>query len=138
MGLDINPGLFPDLLSLSTVFVKQSLAEPLPPEWNGSFDLVNQRFAMAAAMKTSLQTVIDNFVGVLNPCDWLQLTEMDGEAAEGDAMIRITGLLKGILTLVRGEPSITHATPALMENAGHMDVESRDSTVLVGHLWTGD
>ena len=132
VGTDINPGYFPKIETPSVSFVQQSFLDPQPGEWKGNFDLVNQRFAFAAAMGAPIQPIVNNLAGLLKSGGFLQCTEMDLDAPEGAVMIKVTGLVKRILTMVKGEQQIASKLPGLMETAGLVDIGSRVDKVLVG------
>lgn len=83
-------------------------------------------------MSAPLQPIVSNLAALLKPGGWLQSTEMDLSAAQGDAMIKVTGLVKRVLTMVKGPMNITSLVPELMKDAGLTEVDYKDTTVLVG------
>lgn len=77
VGTDIDSNLYPSSPPSNISFQNQSIREPFPEEWNGTFDLVHQRLVMAAAPPSTILSVVERLMGLLKPGGWLQLMEAD-------------------------------------------------------------
>lgn len=58
-------------------FQLQSIKDPWPPSFQGSFDLVHQRLVMPGAAPGSPKPALDHLAGLLKAGSWLQQIEMD-------------------------------------------------------------
>ena len=112
--------------------VVQDITKPWPAELQGTFDLVNQRFTLPAAMSYPPQEVIKALASLLKPGGYLQLTEMDLAGPQGAAMVKVTNMVKDILGLVGAPKDVTAHIATWMNEAGLVAISSKDDTVSVG------
>lgn len=71
----------------------QSMKQPWPTEWQGTFDLVHQRLALPAAGRTEVKETLANMTRLLKPGGWLQLVEADHSVVQGPAMQSVFQLI---------------------------------------------
>ncbi|KAL7621638.1 hypothetical protein AAE478_008965 [Parahypoxylon ruwenzoriense] len=77
VGTDVVESLYPKPAPEGTQFLDQSIKEPFPEAWNGTFDLVHQRLVMAAAAPERTPAyVVGNLAGLLREGGWLQMVEV--------------------------------------------------------------
>lgn len=77
VGTDVVESLYPKPAPEGTRFLDQSIKEPFPAEWQGTFDIVHQRLVMAAAgPEKTPGFVVKNLAGVLKEGGWLQMVEV--------------------------------------------------------------
>jgi hypothetical protein len=88
VGTDITESYFPapSTLPKNISLHVQSITKPWPVEWNSSFDLVHQRFALPAAGKDGIANAVKNLVGLVKPGGWIQLIDADHSIYTGPAM----------------------------------------------------
>ena len=119
--------LFPTNLPPGITLVVQSFTDPWPPDWTESFDLIHQRFALAAAGFISIKTVLRNFVGLLKPGAWIQLIEMELDGAESNAPASrdFLQLLKDIFNTAGVGGDFVRSLRKDLREAGLEEVEER-------------
>ncbi|KAL9078994.1 MAG: hypothetical protein Q9157_002093 [Trypethelium eluteriae] len=105
------------------------MTEPWPVDWNGTFDLVHSRFALAGAGMKPLDGVVKGLVGLLKPGGYIQLVEVDPEDPEGNgpAMQRFGIAFRDMLKVVSGGKgmNLKAECPFLLQEAGCLDVKQR-------------
>ena len=75
VGIDISSAMFPTDIPKSVSLYEVSVMS-LPPTWDGSFDLVNQRLLIAALTEGQWQRTISELFRVLKPGGSIQITEV--------------------------------------------------------------
>jgi gliotoxin biosynthesis N-methyltransferase len=61
-------------------FRKQSIFDPWPADWTGTFDLVHQRLILNALDGKASQSVVESLFALVKPGGWIQLLEIDHSA----------------------------------------------------------
>ncbi|KAK2023926.1 hypothetical protein LX32DRAFT_123188 [Colletotrichum zoysiae] len=140
-GTDINPFFFPPSPPADVCFRQQSVLEPFPVEWRGTFHVVHQRLVMAVVKPpvNSIGSVVQELAGLLRPQGWLQLVELDNDCVRenGPALRRLlqyhqqNSAAGGL-----GSNLSVHLAGAL-RNAGLRRVQVRRVDVLYGARNTG-
>ena len=85
IGTDLNNLYFPQSPVPGIHFQTQSMKDPWPANWNGTFDLFHQRMALPAAGKKEIRGVLKNMTELLKPGGWVQLVEADFSVYDGPA-----------------------------------------------------
>ncbi|KAF2675651.1 hypothetical protein K458DRAFT_411091 [Lentithecium fluviatile CBS 122367] len=62
-----------------TTYHRQSMTEPWPKEWEGTFDLVHARTALPGVGTNPLEDAVEGLVSLVKPGGWTQLVEMEGQ-----------------------------------------------------------
>ena len=79
VGTDISPAMFPQAGSASTngpSFHVQSVTEPWPEAWKGTFDLVHQRLVLAGTTPEIGRNAVKALIELAKPgTGWVQLVE---------------------------------------------------------------
>jgi hypothetical protein len=98
IGTDIIEAYFPPKSEWPTniTLELQSITKPWPTNWNNSFDLVHQRFALPAAGRDGVKTALTNLVGLVKPGGWIQFVEADHSVFTGPAMGELFELVKDV------------------------------------------
>lgn len=131
-GTDVVSSLYPNPPPPNFHFQNQSIVDPWPESWNGTFDLVHQRLVLAGIAKVPMSTVVQNFANLLKPSGWLQLVEFDLSDIEGNgvALNQFQNMLRTILsTIGLGGPNPFRNLGQVMEDAGFRNVQSKVVTV---------
>ncbi|KAK1954555.1 hypothetical protein LY78DRAFT_593987 [Colletotrichum sublineola] len=140
-GTDVNPSLFPSSPPADVCFRQQSILEPFPPEWRGTFHVVHQRLVMAVVKPpaTSIDSVVEEFAGLLRPEGWLQLVELDNDCVpeNGPALRRLLQYHQQNSAAGGLGPNLSVHLAGAMRNAGLRHVEVRRVDVLYGARNTG-
>lgn len=141
VGTDIDPSLYPSSPPLDVSFGNQSIREPFPAEWQGTFDLVHQRLVMAAASppQTTVTSVTAALADLLRPGGWLQLVELDNDcvAENGPALRRLLQYHQQNSAAGGLGPNISVHLVSAMREAGLRNVEMRAVDVYYGALNKG-
>lgn len=67
VGTDIEDSYFPQTPSPNTAYYNQSMTEPLPADWQGTFDLVHSRMALPGVGNFPLEDVVKNLTALVKP-----------------------------------------------------------------------
>ncbi|RYN16336.1 hypothetical protein AA0112_g12558 [Alternaria arborescens] len=67
---------FPKETPNDTSYHHQTMNEPWPLKWQGTFDLVHSRMALPGVGLSSLDDAVMNLVKLVKPGGWFQLIEM--------------------------------------------------------------
>jgi hypothetical protein len=77
VGTDVVESLYPVPPPERTQFQNQSIQDPFPQAWLGTFDIIHQRLVMAAAAPdTSPVAVVQRLADLLRHGGWLQMVEV--------------------------------------------------------------
>ena len=77
IGTDIEDDWFPKDPPSGTSYHHQSMTEPWPKEWEGTFDLVHSRMALPGVGTKPVEDVIRRLVSLVKPGGWIQFVEME-------------------------------------------------------------
>lgn len=78
VGTDINTSFFPATPAKGIIYVKQDIRDPLPQDWQNSFDLINLRMILIAAGSGEAQReVVNQHIQLLKPGGWIQIGDCD-------------------------------------------------------------
>ncbi|KND88249.1 hypothetical protein TOPH_07111, partial [Tolypocladium ophioglossoides CBS 100239] len=83
IGFDITHERFPDPPPKGIELKVQDVLRPFPDSWLGTFDLVHQRFVLAAAAAKGRESVL-GLCSLVKPGGWIQLVEMQSTVGEDD------------------------------------------------------
>lgn len=141
VGTDIDPSLYPSSPPPDVTFRNQSIREPFPAEWQGTFDLAHQRLVMAAASppQTTVASVTAALAGLLRPGGWLQLVELDNDcvAENGPVLRRLLQYHQQNSAAGGLGPNISVHLVDAMREAGLRTIEMRVVDVYYGALNRG-
>jgi SAM-dependent methyltransferase len=144
IGADISTSMFPpadaNWVPPNVQFFEASTLS-LPREWTNTFDLVNQRFMIAAFTTDQWRTAVSEIFRVLKPGGKAQLVEVISPSSDAVASGRIDKkyCLHRIADTItramdkRGQPfDCAHRIPAYLQEAGFIDVSYVDGRGPVG------
>ncbi|PVI02641.1 hypothetical protein DM02DRAFT_559416 [Periconia macrospinosa] len=77
VGTDIEDQWFPTTTPADTTYKHQSMTEPWPVQWKGSFDLVHSRMALPGVGINSLESAVKNLIALVKPGGWIQMCELE-------------------------------------------------------------
>jgi hypothetical protein len=77
VGTDIEDSYFPTETPADTSYHHQSMTQPWPKEWEGTFDLVHSRMALPGVGTNPLEDAVKGLIGLVKPGGWIQLVEME-------------------------------------------------------------
>jgi hypothetical protein len=83
IGFDITNENFPSPLPQGIQLEVQDVMAPFPDSWLGTFDLVHQRFVLAATGAKGREAV-RGLCSLVKPGGWIQLVEMQSAVGEDD------------------------------------------------------
>ncbi|KAI2464378.1 hypothetical protein F4781DRAFT_73393 [Annulohypoxylon bovei var. microspora] len=139
VGTDVVESLYPNPPPEGTHFLDQSIKEPFPEAWNGSFDLVHQRLVMAAAgPERTPAYVVQNLADLLKEGGWLQMVEVataplpQNPASQNQYIDMLDTLYANLYAGTNYKKSNLWSTlPKEMEAAGLKNVQKKE--VIVGY-----
>jgi hypothetical protein len=104
----------------------QDILKPWPAEWKESFDLVHQRLALVVGGRNQ-QQVLNNLGDLVKPGGWIQLIEATNNLPEetGPAFRNFVAVMEGVFTIMGSSLKLGDELPALVKNAGFVDVHDR-------------
>ncbi|MCJ1247526.1 hypothetical protein MMC30_004740 [Trapelia coarctata] len=134
VGIDIDEGLYPESAPEDMHFQNQSIREPFPAEWQGSFDLVHQRLVMAAAPPETVLSVVKRLAGLLKPGAWLQLVEVDTDSVpdNGPALRSFLNYAQQMSAASGMGPNLAKDLAGAMQKAGLQNVEQQSIDIMHG------
>lgn len=110
------------------------MTEPWPSHWNGTFDLVHQRFGLVGAGQTPISTVVEQFVGLCKSGGWVELVELNTKVPHldnGPAWSTVIKMMDEIFSII-GIGAFALNLKSLLEAAGMMQVEERRIVCKIG------
>lgn len=122
IGTDI--AAFPPLdLPDNITLERQDILKPWPEKWEGHFDFVHQRTALAVTGgKERAVEVVRRLIGLTKPGGWIQVVDgalMTGEIAEGDkAVVKLFKLLSQLLIRIGMSITLGVLTADILKEAG--------------------
>ncbi|TDZ27930.1 Methyltransferase psoC [Colletotrichum spinosum] len=136
VGTDIDPSLYPPSPPADMRFCNQSIREPFPDDWQGTFDVVHQRLVMAAVSppESTIASVVKSLTGLLRPGGWLQHVELDNDCLpdNGPALRRLLQYHQQNSSAGGLGPNLTVHLADAMRDAGLQKVEERRVDVMYG------
>ena len=134
IGTDIVKEYFPSNLPKSISLETHSMHKPWPESWQGTFDLVHQRYGLAAAGDLSPHGVVTNLLTLLKPGGWIQLVEADFNhcSMTGPVMTRTHKLYRELFDIMGSGPHYAREMKGWLEDAGLEDVQLRTFDVRLG------
>jgi hypothetical protein len=135
VGTDIEDSYFPTETPADTSYYHQSMTEPWPQLWYGTFDFVHSRMALPGVGHNPVDEVVKNLVGLVKPGGWIQMVEMEWQTWEGGPVLgefqAALGHLFGIITNGQGV-DMRERLATQLEEAGLKKVQYRIVQVPIG------
>ncbi|KAL5521980.1 hypothetical protein ACEPAF_1836 [Sanghuangporus sanghuang] len=140
VGVDISAAMFPDEIPSNVTLYETSFME-LPPSWDGSFDIVNQRLLIAALTIEEWHTTISRLFRVLKPGGSIQITEVGHYATLYESTILpATKICDGYCAAIFQKRNLLGfdcwlQLPVLLEEAGFMNIQVEVQRAPLGNQW---
>lgn len=111
----------------------QDINKPWPKEWEGSFDLVHQRLALAAGGSGGEQA-LQYLAALVKPGGWIQLIEATNDLPDdtGPAFQNFIHVMQGIFTFLGASKNVGNELSGWLNAAGFNDIEDRVCYVKFG------
>ena len=134
VGTDITEAFFPSNLPESISLRVHSMHKPWPESWRGTFDLVHQRYGLAAAGELTPQGVVTNLVNLLRPGGWIQLVEADFNdcTMTGPVMTQTHKLYRELFDIMGSGSMYAQEMRGWLQDAGLEHVELRNYDIRLG------
>lgn len=135
VGTDIEESYFPTTPPSDTSYYRQSMTEPWPVDWRGSFDLVHSRMALPGVGLHPLGDVVRNLVALVKPGGWIQLVEMNWNGWEGGQKLGLLhDAMKQLLAMVTSGQGVDMGlrVTAMLEDAGMTNLQHKIVSVPLG------
>lgn len=139
VGTDIAPEQFPDEKALphGMSLQMQSIFDPWPSDWDGSFDLVHQRFVLAACESLEqAQEAVNQLASLAKPGGWVEIHEGNmmviQEGPGHEAMSRFRDLAVGVWKSLGKMPDPGVNVAEWLQNAGLQGVKMEVQTLKIG------
>ncbi|CAN9145117.1 unnamed protein product [Alternaria alternata] len=135
IGTDIEDSYFPKETPNNTSYHHQSMTEPWPLQWQGTFDLVHSRMALPGVGLSSLEDAVMNLVKLLKPGGWIQLVEMQWQDWDaGPVLQEFQKAMQQLVSMVTNGQGVDmrEGLTALVEEAGLTKVQHAIIDVPVG------
>lgn len=135
IGTDIEDSYFPVDPPSDTSYHHQSMTEPWPVDWQGTFDLVHSRMALPGAGIHPLEEVVNNLIGLVKPGGWIQLVEMEWQVWDaGPVMQLFQKAMKQLVSIVTNRQGVDMRLrlTGILERAGLTNLEHRIISVPLG------
>ncbi|CAN9329111.1 unnamed protein product [Alternaria alternata] len=134
-GTDIEESYFPKETPNDTSYHHQSMTEPWPLQWQGTFHLVHSRMALPGVGLSSLEDAVMNLVKLVKLGGWIQLVEMQWQDWDAGPVLQefqqAMRQLVGMVTNGQGV-DMREGLTALFEKAGLTRVQHAIIDVPVG------
>jgi hypothetical protein len=135
VGTDIEDSYFPKDHPSDTSFHHQSMTEPWPTQWQGTFDLVHSRMALPGVGLHPLNEVVKNLIDLVKPGGWIQLVEMEWQDWEAGPVLQgFQKAMKQLVSLVTSGQGVDMREPliALFAEVGLTNLQYTTVDVPVG------
>lgn len=139
VGTDIAPEQFPEESTLPPHISlhKQSIFDPWPSNWQSSFDLVHQRFVLAACGSLEQgQEAVAQLANLAKPGGWVEIHEGNmmviQEGPEHKAMMRFRDLAVGVWKSLGKMPDPGVNVVQWLQKAGLHNVKEEVQTLKIG------
>ncbi|CAN9283626.1 unnamed protein product [Alternaria alternata] len=126
---------FPKETPNNTSYHHQSMTEPWPLQWQGTFDLVHSRMALPGVGLSSLEDAVMNLVRLVKPGGWIQLVEMQWQDWDaGPVLQEFQKAMQQLVSMVTNGQGVDmrEGLTALFEKAGLTKVQHAIFAVPVG------
>jgi len=128
-GVDISTKTLPSSPPSNVKFVEASVTS-LPSEWNGKFDLVNQRLLIAALRAEEWPQAISELYRTVKAGGHVQLLEYSyHRPITSDTQRQFFNILLALFAAKGLSPYISDRIPSLLEEAGFTDVVVRRENI---------
>ncbi|CAG8552778.1 9918_t:CDS:2, partial [Ambispora leptoticha] len=115
VGIDISPALPTENLPPNVEFIQYNVLDGIPCE-DSSFDLVHQKFLVAAYTETQWETkVIPELIRLARPDGWIELLEADVLTSNGTVTKRIVKALHDFMKSKGLQPKIGNELLRMLE-----------------------
>lgn len=85
VGTDIRPAFFPNIVTANLTLIQHDFTKPWPSYLHNYFDIVHQRYSLAAAVGASVEHVVKQLPILAKPGAWLQICETNRIGKDTDA-----------------------------------------------------
>jgi len=135
-GTDISTNNFPTSTP-PNVHLTVASTMSLPEEWTGRFDLLHQRYLLAAFLREQWPTVLSEMYRVLKPGGTVQVVELDllSPKSKGPAMEEVYKICKGCYDKNGLVFEIASILGPLLEKAGFVDIQVEKKSMPMGKMW---
>ncbi|ETS77614.1 hypothetical protein PFICI_09676 [Pestalotiopsis fici W106-1] len=134
VGTDITEAWLPKDPPPEFRFHVQSITQPWPQEWTGTFDYVHQRLTLAGVGSSPLADCITSLARLVKPGGYLELVDADfgGESPNGPAARHFERLMAKFLDTIGIGYTYANGLPAHVETAGLVTVQSKTFVIKYG------
>ncbi|KAI0392799.1 S-adenosyl-L-methionine-dependent methyltransferase [Xylariaceae sp. FL0594] len=122
-------------------FQLQSISQPWPEDWNGTFDLVHQRLVLGGCgAAIPFGQAVRNLAALVRPGGWVQLVEPDQTCGvrDGPAMNNFLTLVTWVFEDMGGHARYAYGIAAWLREAGFEDVREESVPLFLGRAIRGD
>ena len=137
IGTDINESFFPSTISPGIQYIKQDVRDPPPPDWHGSFDLINMRMILIAAGSSAAQrAAVVEHIALLKPGGWIQIGDCDRvcptDVAENPCYHDMFACIRAVCQKSGADPLEAPKMKGWLEEAGLEEVQEVTAMRAVG------
>jgi len=140
VGTDVSSAAFPKSRPQQVDLFEQSIMEPWPMAWKGTFDLVHQRATMPAIKASECFNAIQALVELVKPhTGWIQLVEPDmsgymtpEEALHYPALKRFTELFAVLMPALGHDPQPGPKLKGWLYEAGVTNIQEKIIDLPIG------
>ncbi|EHK22003.1 uncharacterized protein TRIVIDRAFT_91355 [Trichoderma virens Gv29-8] len=139
VGTDISPAMFPPASANGPSYHVQSVSEPWPEAWKGTFDLVHQRLVLAGTTPEIGQNAVKALIELAKPgTGWVQLVEgalehlTEEQKPKYPALHRFQTLVARMLPGLGWNQRVGLQVRGWMEAEGLQDVSEKIMEIPVG------
>ncbi|KAJ3909723.1 hypothetical protein F5879DRAFT_932508 [Lentinula edodes] len=132
--IDISSKQFPHTHPPEMHFSVNTITD-LPPEWTNTFSYVHQRLLVTAMTDSLWRSAIAEISRVVQPGGWVEFLEIDFEYLRwgvGPQSKKLTTLVRNMCTQKGMVRDMSVYLPALLEDAGFLDVQCVTQHVSIG------
>lgn len=130
----VNAKFPKDSLPSSIYLQIQSITEPWPEEWKGTFDLVQQRLTLGACGTFPHGQAVKNLAELVKPGGWIQLIEPDQTCGvkDGPAMNDFITLVTWVFDMMGGGARYAYDIKQWLQEAGLVNVKELSIPLFLG------